>query len=115
MPYDVAAAGPGRGDGDARLDGDLVGVGSDADLDGLAGVRRADLDLLPADHDGSADGDAAGDGRGLGQAGRPGGSGPGSAQPGPGLGRDGAGDSADQDPSRSVRVTRPTVPTILSP
>ena len=59
--------------------------------------------------------DPPGDDEGGGQAGRLGGPGPGSAQPGPGLGRDGAGDSADQDPSRSVRVTRPTVPTILSP
>src|SRR6266699_5209614 len=80
MPSDVAAAGPGRGDGDARLDGDLVGVRADADLDGLAGVRQADLDPLPADHDGSADGDAAGDGKGFGQAGRLGDAGPGSAQ-----------------------------------
>jgi hypothetical protein len=45
---DVAAGGPGRGYGDAGLDADLVGVGSDGDLDGLAGVGHADLDLLPA-------------------------------------------------------------------
>lgn len=34
---------------DARLDGDLVGVGFHGDLSGLAGVRQPDLDLLPAD------------------------------------------------------------------
>ena len=87
------------GDGDARLDGDLDGAGSDADLDGLAGAGQAGLDSVAAGHDGSADADPPGDGEGGGQAGRPGGPGPGSAQPGPGPGRDGAGDSADQDPA----------------
>src|SRR5438552_17335926 len=99
VPSDVAAGGPGRGDGDARLDGDLDGVGSDGNRDGLAGVGQADLDSLAAGHDRPADGDPPGDGQGGGQAGRLGGPGPGSAQPGPGPGRDGAGDSADQDPA----------------
>ena len=48
---DVAAMVRASGDGDAGLDGDLVGVGSDTDLDGFAGVGQADLDLLAADHD----------------------------------------------------------------
>jgi hypothetical protein len=39
---DVAASGPGRGDSDAGLDGDLDGVGSDGNRDGLAGVGQAD-------------------------------------------------------------------------
>lgn len=30
VPFDVAASGPGRRDGDAGLDGDLDGVGSDS-------------------------------------------------------------------------------------
>src|SRR3984885_11961108 len=89
VPSDVAASGPGRGDGDAGLDGALDGVGSDGNRDGLAGVGQADLDSLAADHNGSADGDPPGDDEGGGQAGRRGGPGPGSAQPGPGPGRDG--------------------------
>jgi hypothetical protein len=48
---------------------------------------------------GSANADPPGDDEGGGQAGRPGGPGPGSAQPGPGPGRDGAGDRADQHPA----------------
>ena len=87
-----------RGNGDAGLDRDQVGVGSDGDLDGLAGVRQADLDLLPADHDRPADGDPAADDVGFGQAGRLGCARAGSAQPGPGLGRDEAGEGAGQDP-----------------
>src|SRR5947208_2222417 len=50
------------GDGDARLDGDLDGAGSDADLDGLAGAGQAGLDSVAAGHDGSADADPPGDG-----------------------------------------------------
>lgn len=38
-PPDVAAGGARCGDGDAGLDHDLVGVGSDGDPDGFAGVR----------------------------------------------------------------------------
>ena len=49
MPSDVAAGSAGRGDGDAGLDGDLVGVRSDGDLDGLTGMGQANLDLLAAD------------------------------------------------------------------
>src|ERR1039458_4336064 len=56
VPSDVAASGPGRGDGDAGLDGDLDGVGPDGHRDGLAGVGQADLDSLAADHDGWAGG-----------------------------------------------------------
>ena len=41
MPSDVAAGSAGRGDGDAGLDGDLVGVRSDGDLDGLTGMGQA--------------------------------------------------------------------------
>jgi hypothetical protein len=48
MPLDVRTGSAGRGDGDARLDGDLVGVGFHGDLSGLAGVDQPDLDLLPA-------------------------------------------------------------------
>jgi hypothetical protein len=98
VPFDVASSGPGRGDGDAGLDGDLDGVGSDGNRDGLAGVGQADLDSLTADHDGSADGDPPGDDEGAGRRG--GWAVPGRAprSRGPGLGRDGAGDSADQDP-----------------
>ena len=40
MPSDAAAGGTGGGDGDAGLNGDLVGVGFDSDLDGFAGVGR---------------------------------------------------------------------------
>ena len=40
MPLDVPAGSAGRGDGDARLDGDLIGVGLHGDLGGLAGVSR---------------------------------------------------------------------------
>jgi hypothetical protein len=36
MPLDVPAGSAGRGDGDARLDGDLIGVGLHGDLGGLA-------------------------------------------------------------------------------
>ena len=61
VPLDVAAAGPGCGDGDAGLDGDLVAVGSDGDFDGFAGMGQADLDSLAADHDRPADGDPPGD------------------------------------------------------
>lgn len=43
MPSEVAAGGAGGGDGDAGLDSDLVGVGSDGDLDGLAGMGQADI------------------------------------------------------------------------
>jgi hypothetical protein len=62
-------------------------------------VGQADLDLLAADHDRPADRHPPGDDQELGQAGRPGGSGAAAAQPGTGLGRDGAGDGADQDPA----------------
>jgi len=37
------------------LDGDPVGVGPDADLDGLPRVAQPDLDLLAANHDRPAD------------------------------------------------------------
>jgi len=100
VPSDVAASGPGRGDGDAGLGSDLDGAGPDGHPDGLAGAGQADLDPLPAGHDGSTDADPPGDDEEGGQAGRLGGPRPGSAQPGPGSGRDGAGDSADQDPGR---------------
>jgi hypothetical protein len=43
VPFDVAAGGAGCGDGDAVVDGDLVGVGLDGDLGGLACVRQANL------------------------------------------------------------------------
>ena len=46
MPPDVTAGGTGGGDGDAWLDGDLVGVGLHGDLGDLAGMSQADLDLL---------------------------------------------------------------------
>jgi hypothetical protein len=97
MPLDVPAGGAGRGDGGAGLDGDPVAIGSDGDIDGLAGVGQAGLDLLPADHDRPAGGDPPGDDQGLGQAGRLDGRGPGSAQPGEGFGRDRAGHGAGQD------------------
>ena len=41
------------GDGDARLDGDLVGVSLYGDIGGFAGVGQAGLNLLAADHDGT--------------------------------------------------------------
>ena len=56
VPFDVAAGGAGRGEGSSVLDGDLVGVGLDGDLGGLARVREADLDPVPAEHDRAADG-----------------------------------------------------------
>jgi hypothetical protein len=40
VPSDVAAGSAGRGDGDVGLDGDLVGVRSDGDLDGLRAWAR---------------------------------------------------------------------------
>jgi hypothetical protein len=49
VPFDVAAGGTGRGEGQAILDGDLVGVGADGDLGGLACVRQSDLDPLGRD------------------------------------------------------------------
>jgi hypothetical protein len=49
VPSDVAAAGPGRGDSDAGLDGDLDGAGPDGHRDGLAGVGQAGLDSVAAD------------------------------------------------------------------
>ena len=45
MALDVAAGSTGCCDRDAGLNGDLVGVGSDSDLDGPAGVGQSDLDL----------------------------------------------------------------------
>ena len=44
VPSDVAAGGTGRGEGKAIFDGDLVGVGADGDLGGLARVRQ-ELDV----------------------------------------------------------------------
>jgi len=55
VSIDVAAGGAGCGDGDAVLDGDLVGVGFRGDLGGLARVRETHLDPLAADHDCAAD------------------------------------------------------------
>jgi hypothetical protein len=49
MPLDVTAGSAGRGDGDAVLRRDLVGVGLDGDPRGLARVREADLDPLADD------------------------------------------------------------------
>jgi len=69
VPLDIAAAGGRRSNGDAGLDGDLVGVGSDADLDGLPRVDQSDLDLLAADHDRSADGERRATMRGSGRRG----------------------------------------------
>jgi hypothetical protein len=40
VPSDVAAGGAGHGNGNAGLDGDLVGVGPDGDLNGLPGVGQ---------------------------------------------------------------------------
>ena len=97
MPYDVAAGSAGRGEGDAGLDGDLVGVRSDGDLDGLTGMGQANLDLLAAGHDRPADRDPPGDDQGFGQLGLLGGAGAGAAEPGAALGRDGTGDGADDD------------------
>jgi len=70
VPSDVAAGSAGRGDGDVGLDGDLVGVRSDGDLDGLTGMGQANLDLLAADHDRPADRDPPGDDQGFGQLGQ---------------------------------------------
>ena len=42
MIYGTRSSGPGRGDGDAGLDGDLDGVGPDGHRDGLAGVGQED-------------------------------------------------------------------------
>jgi hypothetical protein len=97
VPSDVAAGIAGRGDGDAGLDGDLVGVRSAGDLDGLTGMGQANLDLLAADHDRPADREPPGDDQGFGQLGLLGGAGAGAAEPGAGLGRDGAADGADDD------------------
>jgi hypothetical protein len=49
VPPDVTAIAPGRGNDDARFDGDLVGVGLDGNFGGLVGVGQPNLDLLPAD------------------------------------------------------------------
>jgi hypothetical protein len=49
VPFDVAAGGTGRGEGQAILDGDLVDVGADGDLGVLACVRQSDLDPLGRD------------------------------------------------------------------
>ena len=95
MPFDVAAGGAGRGEGDAILDGDLVGVGLDGDLSGLACMRQADLDPLPADHDRAADRDPPPDGERARQLWWPCGCGAGSAEPVPGGLRNRAGDGAD--------------------
>ena len=95
MPLDVAAGRAGRGDGDAILHGDLIGVGAHGDLGGLASVRQSDLDPLAADHDRAPDGHPPPDGQRGGQLCWPGGSGAGSAQPVPGGLRDRAGDGAD--------------------
>jgi hypothetical protein len=38
VPPDIAAGGAGRGNGNVGIDGDLVGVGFNRDLNGLAGV-----------------------------------------------------------------------------
>src|ERR1022692_340639 len=54
VAVDGAAGLARRGDGNAVLHGDLVGVRLDGDLHGLARVRQPDLDPLPADHDGAA-------------------------------------------------------------
>jgi hypothetical protein len=54
VPSAAAAGSAGRGDGDAGLDGDLVGVRSDGDLDGLTGIGQANLDLSPPYSDGHA-------------------------------------------------------------
>jgi hypothetical protein len=70
-------------------------------------VGQSDLDLLAADHDRPAGRDPAGDDDWLGQAGRLGSAGAGSAEPGPGLGRDGAGDGAGQDPGGQVAGVEP--------
>src|SRR5215468_2418890 len=75
VPPDVAAGCAGGGDGDAVLDGDLVGVGAHGHIRGLAGVGEADLDLLPADHDRPAHRHPAFDDQRLGQPWRVGGSG----------------------------------------
>jgi hypothetical protein len=110
VPSDVPAGIPGCGNGGAGLDGDLVGVRSDAYLDNLAGVSQADLDLLPADHDRPADRHPPGDDQRFGQARRlcSAGAGAGAAKPGPGLGRDRAGDGAGQDPLARTWATGPS-------
>ncbi len=90
VPPDIAAGGPRCCDSDARLDGDLVGVGFHGDLGGLAGVGQADLDLLPADHDRPAHRDPPCHHQRFGKARRLRGSGAGSAArtlPFGGLGR----------------------------
>jgi hypothetical protein len=48
VPFDIAAGGAGRSDGNAVVDGDLIGIGLDGDLGALACVREADLDPLTA-------------------------------------------------------------------
>jgi hypothetical protein len=40
---------------DVVVHGDLVGIGVDGHVGGLAGVRETDLDALPAGHDRAAD------------------------------------------------------------
>jgi hypothetical protein len=94
VPFDVAAGEAGCGDGDAVFDGDLVGAGFHGDLGGLARVRQADLDPLPADHDRTADRYPPPDGERAGQLRWPGGCGAGTAQPVPGRRRDWACDGA---------------------
>jgi hypothetical protein len=54
MPFDVAAGVAGCDDGRRVWHGDVVGVGLDCEIGGLASVREADLDALAADHDGAA-------------------------------------------------------------
>jgi hypothetical protein len=97
VPLDVAAGLAGRGDGDAVLDGDLVGVGLHGDVCGLARVGQPDLDPLPVNHDGPADRDPSCDGELSGQSGWLSGCGAGSPEPGVGLFGHGAGEGADQD------------------
>jgi hypothetical protein len=69
VPPAVTASGPRRSNGDPWLHGDLVGVRFHRDLGGLTGMRQADLDSLPADHDRPARRHPPGDHQRVGQAG----------------------------------------------
>jgi hypothetical protein len=77
---DVAAGGAPGGERQRVVDVDLVGVGVDGDLGGLAGVREADLDALSGDHDGATHQNPAPDDQGFWQAGPAGLSGSRAAQ-----------------------------------
>jgi hypothetical protein len=90
------------------LDGDLVGVRSDADLDNLAGVSQADQDLLPADHDRPANRHPPGDDQRFGQARRLCGAGADAAKPGPGLRRTGQATVRARTPLATTWATGPS-------